>query len=350
MRVLHVAPRGHPFPGGLESLSWDIVKAQSQEREVFLLCGKHDMSLPIQEKKENVHISRFSSVDFLKDRYGLPYKSFYNTIAKIKPDILFTHTRFFPSSFLAGWSIRKKFPSCRWVHIEHGQNSLHVGNVFLEGVGHISDQIFGRWIFRHADQTIVVSPTAEKFARSLGAKNIRIIPSGVEIPGRIHPLPRKNKALFFGRMVREKGVREILFAAEKSPQWHVTLVGDGPLFGFRSLPNVTWEKSVSREKIRSFLRASDLVLLPSYSESLSLSVLESASEGRAIVASDVGENKSLLSPDFLFPPRDKESLCRMLQKNTNCFDILSQEGKRNYEFVAQNYSIESMQDAYKNLL
>jgi len=144
-------------------------------------------------------------------------------------------------------------------------------------------------------------------------RDIRVIPNGIDLQlfdsseqvnaRDQHGIPRgKPMILFAGRMEKRKGIhlcKEI--AAGILKQHDVALVFAGQdRFDFMKqdlLPSVRQMKlrgsvhylgSLDPKSIRSFLRQTDIFLLPSIWESCPYSCLEAMAAGRAIVSSDAG--------------------------------------------------------------
>ncbi len=350
MNILHVTTHFHPFIGGLENLVLDVATHQSKTNNVSILTLQYSKNLPVKELVEKIKVMRHPSCTILKDQYSLPQWGFSRRILERNPDVLFTHTRFFLTSFLAGRYFKKNFPNRKWIHVEHGQNFVTSCNSFVKFSARIFDEILGRWIFRHADTVVIMSKTGEIFVRKLGAQNIQIISTGVDIPENIQTPPGKNKALFFGRLVREKGILEIIEAAEKCSEWNFELVGSGPLFKVKNLANVMWTGEIAHEKMNKKIQSADVIILPSWSESVSMAVLESCANGRAVLASDVGENANILSLDFLIPPRDRDALVKKLKALAGKYEVLEMEGKKNREFAMRKFSREKMLEEYDKVL
>ena len=65
-------------------------------------------------------------------------------------------------------------------------------------------------------------------ARALGAREVRIVPSGVAIPAAVGRPEEPLHVLYVGRLSAEKGVLELVEAAAGLP---LRVVGDGPLRG-----------------------------------------------------------------------------------------------------------------------
>ncbi len=99
-------------------------------------------------------------------------------------------------------------------------------------------------------------------------------------------------AVCVARMTGEKGHGMLLDAwahvREQVPGAGLALVGDGPLRADLEARADTSVRFVGEvDDVRPWLAASDVVALPSYSEGMSLSVLEALAVGRSIVATDV---------------------------------------------------------------
>ena len=87
-----------------------------------------------------------------------------------------------------------------------------------------------RWLFRpilrRARLAIVASEYLADAARELGAREVRVIPSGVEIPESVGEPDDPPHVLFVGRLSPEKGIEEFLAATEGLPR---VIVGAGPV-------------------------------------------------------------------------------------------------------------------------
>ncbi len=349
MRILQVTTHFFPFVGGLEHFVLDLSREQAKSQDVTVLTLKYNKDLETETRNDNIRILRFPGYCLLPHRYIWPRFGFSRKISEINPDVVFTHTRFFATSFFAGqWA---KHHHKKWIHVEHGEGNVHSKNIFLAIAAQIIDAFLGKWIFKNADVLVVFSEKAQKFVEQNGVDSdkIKIIPSGISIPSVFKPIPRKNNALFFGRMVAEKGVREILECAAQCPDWTFELVGSGSLFYSEILPNVLWTPEILHECVPEKIQNADVILAPSYAEGFSLSVLESLAEGRAVISTRVGIAQNLLSPEFFIPSRDAHALCEKLKFFSQKFFLLEQEGRKNYE-RAHLFSFERMMGKYNQLL
>jgi glycosyltransferase involved in cell wall biosynthesis len=140
--------------------------------------------------------------------------------------------------------------------------------------------------------------------RGLGANEVRVVPSGVHVPERVGEEAEPPEILFAGRLSPEKGVLELVEAADGIP---LVVAGDGPLrdrvpeaLGF--VPH--------RELERLYERAA-VVACPSYREGFGVVCAEAMAHGRPVVASAVGGLLDLVvdgETGILVPPGDVEAL------------------------------------------
>lgn len=127
--------------------------------------------------------------------------------------------------------------------------------------------------------------------------------------------------VYVGRLVAEKGLRELLAAVSmlprEQPQLELALVGDGPLHDelkqqAHRIPGVRVHLpgAMDAPKVANWMAASDLVTLPSYSEGHPNVLVEALACGRPVVATRVGGIPEVVdaSCGVLVAPRDASAL------------------------------------------
>lgn len=117
----------------------------------------------------------------------------------------------------------------------------------------------------------------------------------IEDPDRpIKPDEDRAGAIFVGRMVEEKGVPDLLTAAQRRPDLELTMVGAGPLAerveeAASRLPNLSYVPHVPNDVLADMLQEAAVCLIPSrWEEPLGLIVFESMAAGTPMVVYDVG--------------------------------------------------------------
>src|SRR4029079_13682067 len=133
--------------------------------------------------------------------------------------------------------------------------------------------------------------------------------------------PNAPLAVYTGRLHPDKGLLDLVNAwrpiAERWPTARLWLVGEGPQREelFRRISDLDLRYRIclpgAFDDTEQVLEAADMFILPSYSEGMSLSLLEAMAAGLPVVASDIPGNRSLVTHEetgLLVPARDVRSL------------------------------------------
>jgi glycosyltransferase involved in cell wall biosynthesis len=164
--------------------------------------------------------------------------------------------------------------------------------------------------------------------------------------------------LYFGRLSAEKGIADLLRAMQKLPQLRLMVAGDGPqrgelqrLANSLSLSNVKFVGHVGGEERDALIAKSRFTVLPSHAyETLGKTILESYSEGRAVVASDLGSRRELVrhrETGFLYRPGDVDQLAAAIQSMASKPEWAEKMGRAGWDLVRQRYTPE---EHYQKLL
>jgi glycosyltransferase involved in cell wall biosynthesis len=158
--------------------------------------------------------------------------------------------------------------------------------------------------------TVCASNALADAARELGAGEVRVIGSGVDVPAHVGPEARPAEVLYAGRLSREKGILDLLAAADGMK---LTIAGDGPLrdrvpgaLGF-----------IPHDELGAFYERASVVAVPSHREGFGVVCAEAMAHGRAVVASAVGGLVDLVVHEetgLLVPPGDVSALRAALRR------------------------------------
>jgi glycosyltransferase involved in cell wall biosynthesis len=211
------------------------------------------------------------------------------------------------------------------------------GDVAWQSWGRFGRRIAARC--KQADAFVSISAAVTEELRRAGydPKKIHALPNGVPVPERAwqrRPGWREHpRATFVGRLAPEKGLDTLLDAwplvREAFPTARLTLVGDGPerpaleararrlgLGDAVEMPGPSADPS-------ALLRDSDLFVLPSREEGMSVALLEAMALGVPLVATSIPGNRRLVQ-DFkhgrLVPPDDPSMLARGVIDQWTTFD------------------------------
>ncbi|HLQ23811.1 MAG TPA: glycosyltransferase, partial [Gemmatimonadales bacterium] len=107
-----------------------------------------------------------------------------------------------------------------------------------------------------------------------------------------------------------------------------------------------------RSDVANLLAAADVFVLPSLSEGLPLALLEAMLAGRPIVASDVGEIRSVLANGYagrLVPPGDAAALAGAVGELLDSPAEAKALGERAAGRAAAEYTVERMTERYAEI-
>ena len=243
-------------------------------------------------------------------------------------DLVVSHTRFFLSSVAAlAFSRAARLPL---LHVEHGSDFVHLHSRTHSAVARGYDHTLGRLVLRRADGVVAISRAAAGFVRELAGREAHVVYRGVDHARyeAVQPSPEllaraggRPVVSFVGRLIDGKGVVDLVesFAALDGEGAILCVVGDGPrrhdleeLSARRGLGDRALFMGYQPEqRALELMRASQVVVNPSYTEGLPTSVLEAALLGRAILATDVGGTPEVISDGssgLLTPAGDRPAL------------------------------------------
>jgi glycosyltransferase involved in cell wall biosynthesis len=223
-----------------------------------------------------------------------------------------------------------------------------------------------RWLSRRvcrvARAVVAVSQGQARLleAISVPGEQIRLIPMGVDLTAtseglaiptgdeymafREHPGLR---VVFVGRLIPSKSVDTLLDAHQALDRaGHsiaTALVGGGPSekalrerVGRSRSRNVTFAGTVPPAQVAAWLKASDVVVLPSIHEGRGLVILEAMAQGVPAVVSDIPGPRELVrdgETGFLFPSRDAVALAERLERLHQDAELRRTMGQRARDFV-----------------
>jgi glycosyltransferase involved in cell wall biosynthesis len=138
-----------------------------------------------------------------------------------------------------------------------------------------------RAVFHRARVVIAASAFLAEAAGRLGARDVRVVPNGVEIPETVGKPEDPPHVLFVGRLSKEKGILEFLEATENIPR---VIVGDGPLRA--AAPESVG--FVEHDQLGGYYERAAVVCVPSRREGYGVVAREAMAFERPVVASLVG--------------------------------------------------------------
>jgi glycosyltransferase involved in cell wall biosynthesis len=191
----------------------------------------------------------------------------------------------------------------------------------------------------------IVNPTKTKLIAGSGVDTSRYTVSDLPNDERFH-------LLYIGRIIREKGIDELLSAmqmVQSSRPVVLHVVGDLDHHNPSSLDRKTFETRLlavngvwhgHSNNVVGHIASADVVILPSYSEGIPLALLEAGASGRAMIATDVPGCRDVVrdgTTGFLVPLGDVSAMARAIEKMADDPCLVARMGKRAREDIVARF-------------
>ncbi|HVN59787.1 MAG TPA: glycosyltransferase family 4 protein [Gaiellaceae bacterium] len=196
-------------------------------------------------------------------------------------------------------------------------------------------------ILRRAQLVIAASNALAEDAARLGAREVHVIPTGVDVPEQVGEPAEPPEVLFAGRLSREKGILDLVAAAEGLP---LVVAGDGPL---REQVPMALGMVPHPELLVMYDRAA-VVACPSYREGFGVVCAEAMAHGRPVVAGAVGGLLDLVVDDetgLLVEPGDVAGLRAALERLLGDPELRRRLGEAGCERIRRHFSWPLVTDA-----
>lgn len=260
----------------------------------------------------------------------------------------------------AAWAngIRRRYAMLSglgYAFVNDGSRSLRRGAVRTVQLG------FFRMLFRGCRSVVFHNSDDMKLLRKLGVvneRNARVTPgSGIDtdaFPASEVPV-EPVRFLFLGRLLRSKGVLELLAASKQlkaaCPTAEVHIAG-----AIDNNPDAVSEATLREHHEQGFvvlhgqvsdvgplLRSSSAFVLPSYREGLPRSALEALASGRTVIVTDTPGCREVVDPPRygeMVPVRDAESLAEAMIRYAQDPDRLVREGRAARRAAEERFDVQ----------
>lgn len=280
------------------------------------------------------------------------YIHFIKVLILDNPDLIHIHSSFGPSFYrkipfiyLASWA---KKPIINHIH----------GSEFDELYTNASEkkQKLVKKVWDKCDRFIVLSEEwKHRFSVVIPKEKMSVIENYSLVKENYDFHECNNQILFLGAINKMKGCFDmpeiISLVAEKVPDVKMIVAGFGEIEEVKRLASEKgvldkfvfpgWVKGKEKENL---LENSDVFFLPSYTEGMPMSILDSMGFGLPIVSTNVGGIPKIVregTNGYLVKPGDKDSFAAKLTElllNDNKRNLF---GKNSYEIAKNDYSLNS---------
>lgn len=132
----------------------------------------------------------------------------------------------------------------------------------------------------------------------------------------------KPIVLFVGNLIKRKNVESLLEAKKiANSDYYLVIVGNGPLF--KKLNKKVEDENIrdviftgSRDDVENIIPSCDVLILPSFSESFGLVLIEALACGKPVIGSDVGGISEIINENvgLLVNPKKVSSISKAIDK------------------------------------
>lgn len=370
LRILMITPKYYPSLGGFErqahTLSKELVHLGLN---VTVVTGKDNRHLPPFEKLDGVSIHRLTSSNssLFRGLLFVPLLAKFLIANAKKYDVLHLHT--------FGWYLLGVIPIARILHLPVLLKLPNVGNCGLPG---IRKHRFGKLLLKLvkcADAFIAMSQDSKEellkerilpsriFSINNGVDTSFFQPSSsVQEKTKLRKklrLPNGMLCLFSGRLTHQKGLSD-LFAIwgdvlENIPSVHLILCGSGEQES--ELKDLAQSYGIPKsvhfignvKNIADYYKATDILVLPSYFEGNSNSILEAMASGLPVVSTLVGGTPFLMGEvgkKYLIKPGDRSALLKIVSNLLIANSERQRIGRELLSRVSKKFSINKIADDY----
>lgn len=345
MNIYFIGQKGIPAKGGgiekyAEDLSVEMAKAGHQ---VFVYTRPYYTNKNLKKYK-NVNLISLPSIQ-TKHLDAITHSFLASLdVLRRKADIVY-YQNIGPA--LVCW-LPKLFSNIKIVSILQSQDYKHkkwgaVARFCLK---------FGEWVMcKFSDKIIVVTKLMKVYVKEKYNREAEVIPNGSNIKRILKAkeiskwgLEKDNYIVSISRLIRHKGVHYLIDAYNRlKTDKKLVIVGDGSysddyVFQLYELaknnPNIIFTGNQTGRILAELYSNCFLFVQPSESEGMSLALLEAMSYERAVLASDIVENREALGADgFYFESSNTDDLYSKLAFLVAHKKVVQKSGQTNKERV-----------------
>ena len=199
-----------------------------------------------------------------------------------------------------------------------------------------------RAVLRRARLVICPSNALAEAARRLGAEEVRVIPSGVEIPADVGGEAEPPEVLFAGRLSPEKGILELVEAARGMK---LVVAGDGPLRDARAGRAGVRARMTSSAPCTSGPRSSRARRTGRASASSARRRWPTGGRWWRARSAGCSTSSSTARPGLLVPPRDVGALRAALERLLGDRELRHRLGAAARERIRERFAWPAVTDA-----
>jgi nucleoside-diphosphate-sugar epimerase/glycosyltransferase involved in cell wall biosynthesis len=308
-----------PFRGGAEVFVEEVGKRLAKKHDVTVITAMLDGKLPASETVDGMHIIRIG-LGIKWDKYIYPFIAPLRALY-VRNDIAYGVLESYAGVALAFYKLFTRKPSIL---------NLQSGTLDDWRRGHGLNLLVRRFVHRMPDAIHAISRHLASRAKWLGAKNVAVIPNGIDIRKFVvSALKDPNKIICVGRLYPVKGqavlMRAIPHVLKEFPFAAFYFVGDGPdREALKKLADdlgissrVVFAGAMPHDALPKEIASAAIAVGPSIREGQGIAFVEMQAAGTAVVGTNVGGIPEIIEDGvtgLLVPPENPQALAQAILK------------------------------------
>lgn len=367
-----------PFISGAERMVKEVIERLQDRHTFIVVTARLDRRLTTYERRQNIEIKRIG-FGFKFDKYLYPLLAPIYAL-KYQPKIVHAVMESYAGIALLFYSHINKFLKTIIYNSSFLILTLQSGDLDLPEKQARVPQWLWKRIHRAPDLVVSIGNSMAERARHLGAKNVQVIPNGVDLNFvrsnldalRTQPFFRKgmgkeggststiqHRLICVARLSPEKGLEYLIDAmpaiTREFPDAQLVLVGDGILkdqlkaVSYKLQARVEFLGNLPHEKTLEEIAKSEVLVLPSLAEGMGIVLVEAQALGVPVIGTNVGGIPDVIEHNktgLLVSPRDPDAIARavtLLLRDHELRERMVEEAKTrlakfDWQNIAEQYS------------
>lgn len=367
-----------PHMGGVENYTYNISKELIKRGNKVIVVTNNTTGSVTREKMEGIEILRFPCFNLINGRFPIPklnreFWKIHCFLKKQSYDLVVINARFYIHSIYAAIYAKKK--KLQSICIEHGTSHLSVHNEILDMLGGMYEHLHTEILKWNCKDYYGVSKACCEWSEHFGIKSKGVLYNSVDLD-RIEQMkekkersfrkefdiPKEKKVIAFtGRLLKEKGIYELIAAVEKynevnDNEIYLFIAGEGDEKDYVEQHRSKFIIPIGRlnfEEIIALLKEADIFCLPSVSEGLATSALEAAACECFIITTKRGGTKELIKDEkygIVMDDNSVENIYNAFKKALQNDDERIEAQKLCYAWLKQNFTWKTTTDNLEKIV
>jgi glycosyltransferase involved in cell wall biosynthesis len=354
-RILFFSVLFRPYVGGAEVFVEEIAKRLAKHHEITIITTRRSRQLPQTEVFHGIHIVRVGfGMKF--DKFLYPLLALFKSFS-IEHDIVYGVLESYAGLALAFYKLFTRRAAIL---------NLQSGTLDDWWRGRGANLVLRRLIHTMPDAIHAISQHLASRARRLGAKNITVIPNGIDLAKFIlHERRDPQKIVCVGRLYPVKG-QDVLIAAmpyvlKELPDVKLHLVGDGPerkncalqIAHYGLEKNIILRGNLPHDEVPKEIASAAILVGPSRREGQGLVFVEAQAAGTPVIGTNVGGIPEVITDGvtgLLVTPENPAALAQAILKllrNPDFAKQLAEDAKKTvcrYDWDTITFEVENLME------